>query len=75
MVLLAPNGDLGGYIVLHGSADQLNAIRQDDEYRRILIDASLAVEKMSVIEGSANEGIARDMAAYQEAIAKVPQSA
>jgi hypothetical protein len=75
VVLLAPNGDLGGYIVLHGSADQLNTIRQDDEYRRILIDASLAVANMSVIEGSTNEGIARDMALYQESIAKVPQSA
>lgn len=75
VVLLAPNGNLGGYIQLNGSADQLNAIRQDDEYRRILVDASLVVEKMSVVEGSTNEGIARDMGVYQEAIAKVPQSA
>jgi len=75
VVLLAPNGELGGYIELHGSAEQLAAVRQDDEYRRTLTDATLVVEAMRVIEGSTNEGIARDMALYQEAIAKVPQRA
>jgi hypothetical protein len=30
---------------------------------------------MRVIEGSTGEGIARDVALYQEAIAKVPQTA
>jgi hypothetical protein len=75
VVLLAPNGELGGYIELHGSAEQLAAVRQDDDYRRVLTDATLAVKAMRVIEGSTNEGIARDMALYQEAIAKVPQTA
>jgi hypothetical protein len=74
VVLLAPNGDLGGYIELHGSSDQLAAVRQDDEYRRVLSDATLVVKEMRVIEGSTGEGIARDMALYQEAIAKVPQT-
>jgi hypothetical protein len=75
VVLLAPNGDIGGYIELQGSAEQLNAVRQDDEYRRVLVDATLIVKEMRVIEGSTGEGIARDMALYQEAIAKVPQTA
>jgi hypothetical protein len=74
VVLLAPNGDLGGYIELHGSSEQLAAVRQDDEYRRVLSDATLVVKEMRVIEGSTGEGIARDMALYQEAIAKVPQT-
>ncbi len=75
VVLLSPNGELGGYIEVSGSVEQLNAVRQDDEYRRNLIAASLVVQGMRVLEGSTNEGIARDMALYQEAIDKVPQSA
>jgi hypothetical protein len=75
VVLLAPNGELGGYIEVRGSAEQLGAIRQDDEYRRNLINASLVVLNLRVYEGSPNEGIARDMALYQEAISKVPQTA
>ena len=74
VVLLAPNGDLGGYIEVQGSAEQLAAVRQDDDYRRVLADATLVVKEMRVIEGSTGEGIARDVALYQEAIAKVPQT-
>jgi hypothetical protein len=75
VVLLAPNGDLGGYFQLHGSAEQLVAVRQDDDFRRVMTDAQLIVKQMRVIEGSTGEGIARDVALYQEAIGKVPQSA
>jgi hypothetical protein len=75
VVLLAPNGDIGGYFELHGSAEQLAAVRQDDDYRRVLADAQLIVKQMRVVEGSTGEGIARDVALYQEAIGKVPQTA
>jgi hypothetical protein len=75
VVLLAPNGELGGYIELRGSAEQLDAVRQDDDYRRVLTAATLVVQHMRVIDGSTGEGIAREMALYQEAIAKVPQTA
>jgi hypothetical protein len=58
---------------LHGSADQLTALRQDHEFRRILVDASLIVDELGVVDGFANEGIAQEMALYREAIAQVPQ--
>jgi hypothetical protein len=73
--LLDPNGDLGGYVGIHGSADQLAAVRQDEEYQRVLVDATLVVEGVRVIEGYTNEGIARQMALYRERIAAVPQTA
>jgi hypothetical protein len=75
VVLLSPNGRLEGYVELHGSAEQLVAVREDDEYRRIQAEATLVVSALSVVEGATNEGIAREMAVYQEAISKVPQSA
>ena len=75
VVLLAPNGDLGGYFEIQGSAEQLAAVRQDEEFRRVLTDAQLIVKQMRIIDGSTGEGIARDVALYQEAIAKVPQTA
>jgi hypothetical protein len=75
VVLLSPNDGLNGYIQLHGTAEQLAAVREDDEYRRILVDATLITAGMSVVEGSTNEGIAREMGLYQEAISKVPQTA
>jgi hypothetical protein len=58
---------------LHGSADQLRALRDDEEFRRILLDASLIVDELGLVDGFANEGIAREMTRYREAIAQVPQ--
>jgi hypothetical protein len=73
VVLLGPNRELGGYIELHGTADQLAAVRQDEEFQRNTIDAALSVEGLRHIDGFANEGVARQMGMYQEALAKVPQ--
>jgi hypothetical protein len=76
VILLEPHGGgLAGYMELHGSADQLRALRDDEEFRRILFDASLIVDELGVVDGYANEGIARELTLYREAIAQVPQPA
>lgn len=73
VVLLDPNADLGGYIELHGSTEQLSAIQEDPEYRRVLYDASLVVQHLRSVAGFTDEAISREVAQYQEAIARVPQ--
>lgn len=73
VVLLDPNAGLNGYIEVRGSQTQLGDIRQDDDFRRVLADASLIVEDLRLVEGYCNEGIARQMALYQDAISRVPQ--
>jgi hypothetical protein len=73
--LMDPNGELGGFITVEGSPDQISAIRMDDEFRRNQLDAQLIVDDLRHLEGWANEGVAREMEMYTEAIAKVPQRA
>jgi|SRR5947209_1652007 len=73
--LLEPNGNLDGYVTVRGSAEQITALRNDDDFRRSTVDASLIVENLRHVEGVTNEGVAQEMAIYQEAIAKVPQRA
>ena len=75
VVLLDSNGGLNGYMQLRGSAEQLAATRMDDEFRRGMVDASLVVSGLTVIDGSTNEGVARDIEIYRESVSKVPQSA
>jgi hypothetical protein len=74
VALLQPNGLMDGFIALHGSTEQLNALRQDEEFRRTTVAASLIVDDFQLIDGSTGEGIARDMALYAEAVAQVPQT-
>lgn len=75
VALFDPNGDLAGYIALHGSGQQLASVREDEEFRRSLMSASLIVEDLRIVDGFTNEGVARELALYQDAIAKVPQTA
>ncbi|MEA2474014.1 MAG: hypothetical protein QOE06_1929 [Thermoleophilaceae bacterium] len=74
--LMGPNGgDLDGYIEMHGSAEQIAAVKEDDEFLRNTMDANQIVEGLRHYEGWINEGIARAMEMYQDSIAKVPQRA
>jgi hypothetical protein len=75
VTLLDPNGGLSGYMQIHGTPAQIAEIRADEEFRRTMIDASLIVDHLSMVEGYTNEGVAQEIALYQEAIAKVPQRA
>ena len=74
--LLEPHGGgLDGYIALYGSEEQIAEVRADNDFQRNLMDANLVVEELGVVAGWVNEGVAHQMAMYQEAIAKVPQRA
>jgi hypothetical protein len=73
--LLAPNARLGGMMQLRGSAEQLAAVREDDEFQRVLVEASLIVDDLALLDGYVDAGIAEQMGMWQEAIAKVPQMA
>lgn len=75
VALLNPNEGIDGYIQIHGSADQLNAVREDEDFRRTMLDAQLIVSRLSMVTGLTGDGIAEGMALYQEAVAKVPQMA
>jgi hypothetical protein len=75
VALLEPNGELGGFMTVSGSADQLAAVRADDDFRRNTVDATLSVDGMRHIEGYGGDGIASQMALYQSALSQVPQRA
>ena len=61
-------GDLAGFMLLRGSAEQMDAVRADDEFQRHMTRADLHVENLGLIGASLGEGIARQMAIYQEEI-------
>jgi hypothetical protein len=75
VVLLEPAGELNGYIQLHGSSEQIAALRNDEEFQRNTIEASLIVDGLRQVEGVSNEEIARQMTLYRESLARVPQTA
>lgn len=75
VMLLGASSVLNGFMTLKGDAAQIQALQEDEEFRRIIVDANLIVDDLNVIAGYTNAGIAPQMAIYAEAIAKVPQMA
>ena len=76
VVLLAPNGGaVEGYVEVHGTAEQIAAMREDEEFLRNTVDAQNIVRGLRHVEGYTNDGVARMMELYQQSIAKVPQIA
>ena len=74
VVLLEPSGgDVEGYVAVHGSAEQLTALRADEEFLRNTLDAQNIVHGLRHTQGYTGEGVARMIELSQESIAKVPQ--
>ena len=70
VALLDPHGgDLLGYTMLRGSEDQIDAVRRDENFIRLMTKASLIVENLGIIPASIGEGLARAMSIYQDELA------
>ena len=70
--LLDPHGgDLGGFFMVHGTADQCAALANDEEFRRASIDAGLIVDNFGVVPAVTGDGVMSEMGMYAEAVGKV----
>jgi hypothetical protein len=72
--LLGPNRDLNGYFELHGTPEQLAALREDETFGRLMVDAQLIVDDLRVVDGYANAGVVHQLELYRAATARVPQA-
>ena len=70
--LLQPHGgELGGFELIRGSEDQIDALRRSEDFERINTKASLIVDDLGIVDMLIGEGLGRAMAIYQEEIAVV----
>jgi hypothetical protein len=68
--LLEPHGgDLGGFLLLRGSEEQIDAVHRSDDFQRVMTKASLVVDGLGSVPAYIGEGLGRAMAIYQEELA------
>lgn len=64
--MLTPHGgDLQGFVLLRGSAEQLGPLRADEEFQRRISRADLIIDSLGLIDAVIGEGVPRLMAQYQ----------
>lgn len=71
VTVLAPSGgDVSGFLVVRGTADQLDSLRRSKEYQQQIARAMLVASHVNVSDAYVDEGLAQIMGQYQEVIDK-----
>jgi hypothetical protein len=64
-------GDLEGFFLVRGDQEELNRIRQDDDFRRLAVKAQVVVQNFGVVGAITGERLNKHMAWYTEAAREV----
>lgn len=69
LTVLAPTGgDVNGFILARGSANQIDALRRTKEFMQMINRVQLVVSHLRVIDAYVDEGLAQIMSQYQEVV-------
>jgi hypothetical protein len=70
-VLLEPHGgDLGGFVLIRGSREQLAALRLNEDFRSLCARAGLVVDGFGVVDAHIGDGLGAEMAIYEQQVAE-----
>jgi hypothetical protein len=70
--LLEPHGgDLAGFVLLRGTQEQMDAVRNDDEFQRNVIRANFIVDGLGVVPAAFGEELGRQMGLFQAQIGEL----
>ena len=64
-------GDLGGFMLIRGTRDQIAAVQQEEEFNRFNTRAALVVDGFGVVPAFLDEGIGDQMQLFQEMVAQL----
>ena len=68
VVILEPHGgDLAGFFLIRGSADQVAALRASDDYARLITRAGMVVEGVGSVGAFLGDGLGEAVERYQAA--------
>lgn len=71
-VLLEPHGgDLGGFMLLRGSRQQMDSLRANPDFQRVMLRAGLVVDSFGVVDAYPEEGLSEQMSLYQQQLSEL----
>jgi hypothetical protein len=74
MAVFMPHGpDNGGFFLVRGSAEQIDSVRREHGFLRLINRARLTCEEVGVADAFLDEGIAQVMTLYQEEVGMAEQ--
>ncbi|MGP4057265.1 hypothetical protein ACTWP6_21000 [Mycobacterium sp. 4D054] len=70
ITVLAPTGDITGFLVAKGTTDQIDAVRHTKEFQQMLSRVRLVVSHLRIADAFVEDGLAQIMTQYQEVVEK-----
>jgi hypothetical protein len=64
-------GDLGGFMLIRGTREQIAAVQQEEEFDRIVTRAALVVDGFGAVPAILDEGVPEQMQLFQETVAQL----
>ncbi len=73
--LLDPHGgDLAGFFLIHGERSALDAVRSNEEFRRLLVRAGSVIDNLGLVGAFSGDALGEQMALFGERAQELPQA-
>lgn len=70
-ILKPQSSELGGFILIQGTRDQLASLRSDHEFERWATQVQLVADKVGLVEAWVGDGLSDAFELYEEALRKL----
>ncbi len=67
VVGLEPNNTVTGFALVRGSAEQIAALREDEEFTSLILQGRTKCPEVSIVQGHINEGLTRMLDLFKAA--------
>jgi hypothetical protein len=72
VAFLGPHGsDLAGFALLRGTAQQIDSVRREEEFQRLVARVRLRVDVLGLVDAIVDEELAQQMSYYQDAVTEL----
>ncbi len=69
-ILRPQNIELGGFVLIQGSKEQIDALRRDDDFQRFVNHIQLVADKVGMVDAWVNDGLEEAFGLYEKALQK-----
>ena len=69
-ILRPQSTELGGFILIQGTQQQIDSLRRDDDFQRWLNQVQLVADRVGIVDAWVNQGLAEAISLYEDALRK-----
>lgn len=69
-ILRPQNIELGGFVLVQGSKEQIDALRRDEDFQQFVNHVQLVADRVGMVDAWCNDGLEEAFGLYEKALQK-----